>query len=141
MHINNAMDLLKQKGSLTMGNKYHHPSQNELDAYNSILLSKDPDVIDNYYIHEPTKNLILMPLLNMIATLRLPDDTYPYTIINANSCKTVTIQELEYYQLENPTQYLYRIKPNGKILTIRLNKKGHWAYKTNTFTISGNKST
>lgn len=129
MNISTALELLYYQGSLIMEDRLHHPPEIEIQAYKTILLAKEPEVNNLYFIHQPSKIMILMPTVGMKVYLYYQKDLYPYEIVKVFSEKRITIQEMSYQN--NP-----QINPNGNQLTIRLNKNGEWKLNSLTFTFN-----
>lgn len=128
MIISTALELLYYQGSLTMGDNKNPATQNEILAYKTILLSKNTEVNNLYFIHQPSKNMLLMPTIGLNATLYYPNDCYPYEVIKVNSEKRINVREMTY---ENIPQ----TNINGIVLTLQLNKKGQWKVGELTFTL------
>lgn len=139
-----ALEMLKSWGSLTLGDKNHSPSFNEETAYKTILLSKDPEVISQYTIHQPTRKMLLTPKIGMGVTLHYPSDCYPYEIIKIISRTTLEIRAMNHEPVPgwvpdfspggfcghfhnlHDQKFTYTSNPEGRITRIRLNKKGQW---------------
>lgn len=142
--INKALEMLKSHGSLTLGDQYYGPSINEQEAYNTILLSKDPEVIKQYFLHQPSRKILLTPKVGMGVTLLYPNDCYPYEIIKIVSSQTLEIRAMNYEPVPGwkpdfhpggfcghtsnlrDQKFTYTSNPEGRITRIRLNKKGRW---------------
>lgn len=150
-NIDKALELLKSYGSLSLGDAYSSPSFNEETAYNTILLSKDPAVIDSFFLHRPSRKIMLKPKVGMGVTLQYPSDRYPYEIIKVVSEQTLEIRAMEWAAVPgwkpdftpggfcghihnlHEQKFTYSSNPNGKTLRIRLNKKGRWMNQTIPF--------
>lgn len=128
MNISTALELLYYQGSLTMGDNKHPSPENDTLAYKTILLSKDPEVNNLYFIHQPSKNMLLMPTIGLKATLYYPNDFYPYEVVKVTSEKRINVREMTYEN--NPQTNI-----NGIVLTLRLNQKGQWKLNDLTFTL------
>ena len=147
--LENAMDFLVTRGWLTMGLPGYYPSGNEKEAYQTILKEAPKDV---YTVH-PTGKIILTPKVGMHATLRYPNDSYPYEITKVISHITIEVREMKatmlpgwvpdftpggfhgHYHNLHERKYSYESDPNGKVYRVRLNKKGNWKSGDTRFTI------
>jgi hypothetical protein len=107
-------------------------------------MSKDPEVIKQYFVHTPSKRIILMPKVGMGVTLNYPSDCYPYEIIKVVSEQTLEIRAMNYHAVPgwkpdfspggffghfhnlHEQKFTYTSNPEGRVTRIRLNKKGQW---------------
>lgn len=142
--INKALEMLKSWGSLTMGESGYHPSANEEEAYKTILLSKDPEVISQFFIHQPSRRMLLTPKVGMGVTLHYPSDCYPYEITKVISKQTLEIRAMNHEPVPGwvadfhpggflghisnlrDQQFTYSSNSTGRVNRIRLNKRGRW---------------
>lgn len=142
--IAKALELLKSWGSLSLGTPTYGPSHNEETAYKTILLSKDPEVAKQYFIHQPTRKMLLTPTIGLGVTLHYPSDCYPYEVTKVISSQTLEIRAMHHTPVPGwipdfhpggfvghisnlrDQEFTYTSNPNGRISRIRLNKKGQW---------------
>ncbi|MEN9919937.1 MAG: hypothetical protein RL662_2373 [Bacteroidota bacterium] len=152
-NVNKALEMLKSWGSLTLGDKNHSPSLNEQEAYKTIIMSKDPEVASQYFLHQPTRKMILVPKVGMGVTLHYPSDCYPYEITKVVSEQTLEIRAMNYEPIPgwkpdfhpggfvghisnlHDQKFTYSSNPNGRITRIRLNKNGRWMNKTIPYSV------
>jgi hypothetical protein len=149
MHVNEytdltkALEMLHSHGSLTLGSTGYWPSANEETAYQTIL-NKAPLGQDIFFIHEPSKRMLLLPKVGMGVTLHYPNDCYPYEIVKVVSDKCLEIREMNHEPVPgwkadfhpggfcghisnlHEQKFTYSSNPNGRINRIRLNKRGRW---------------
>jgi hypothetical protein len=123
-----SMDLLRSRGFLSMGERHYVPSELEVKSYECILLSKESEVVNSYFIHQPTKRLLLIPRVDMGVTLLYLGDAIPFEIIRVSSEKRVDIREMSH-------EIVPRSNLSGRIITIRLNNKGEWRNLYHNFSV------
>jgi hypothetical protein len=152
-NITKALEMLKSWGCLTTGAPGYWPSHNEETAYKTVLLSKDPEVINMYFVHQPSRKIILKPKVGMGVTLQYPSDSYPYEVTKVVSDQTIEIRSMNYEPVPgwkpdfqpggfvghisnlHDQKFTYTSNPTGRIERIRLNKLGRWMNKTIHYTV------
>ena len=153
-NIQKALELLTSWGSLSLASQDYGPSLDEETAYNTLLLNDHLDELKGkFFLHYPTKRMMLMPTVGMGATLQYPSDSYPYEVTKVISRQTIEVRAMHHTPVPgwepdfspggfcghfhnlHDQKFTYTSNPNGKVARLRLNIKGRWMTKTLPFLV------
>jgi len=152
--VNDALALLQKWGTLETDSPGRSSSMIERAAYDILLADKHPfQSGPTWFLHVPSNRILLRPTVGMGVTLHYPKDCYPYEVLKVVSDKCLEIREMTatpvpgwvadfhpggfHGHISNlhDQKFTYASNPQGEVLRIRLNKRGHWVHKSTPFSV------